>query len=483
MVNASGQTSDAKRPGLQKELKLRQLFTLSLGTIIGVGWITVLGSWLTEAGSLGAVIAFLAGGLLMALIGLCYAEVASMYPVSGGEVAYAYEIFGIKTSFAAGWFLALSYISTVGFEAVSMGWILSAIAPQLEGPVLYRVLGDGVHLGSLLLGLGGMAIITLVNYRGAKSTATFQDVMTYGLVAISLIFITAGIFGGDRANLEPLFVERSGGWAWTGILAVLATTPFWFSGFDVIPQAMGEKAEGTALSLMGRVVVIGLLAAAGFYILVILAASMSMPRADLLALELPAAGAFEAAFDSPLFGKIVLFAGLLGIITTWNATFFAGTRVVFALGQGRIIPPAYGAVHPRHQSPARAVSFVGCAGSLMAFLGRNAIIPLVNASAACLAVVFFFICVGVIRLRRTHPRVPRPYRVPGGAAIPIMAVLASLAVAFLALYEPFLSAEGRFPTEWSFFIIWSVLGALFWRSARRIRNQLGEAERRKLILG
>jgi amino acid transporter len=445
MVNASGQTSDAKRPGLQKELKLRQLFTLSLGTIIGVGWITVLGSWLTEAGSLGAVIAFLAGGLLMALIGLCYAEVASMYPVSGGEVAYAYEIFGIKTSFAAGWFLALSYISTVGFEAVSMGWILSAIAPQLEGPVLYRVLGDGVHLGSLLLGLGGMAIITLVNYRGAKSTATFQDVMTYGLVAISLIFITAGIFGGDRANLEPLFVERSGGWAWTGILAVLATTPFWFSGFDVIPQAM--------------------------------------PRADLLALELPAAGAFEAAFDSPLFGKIVLFAGLLGIITTWNATFFAGTRVVFALGQGRIIPPAYGAVHPRHQSPARAVSFVGCAGSLMAFLGRNAIIPLVNASAACLAVVFFFICVGVIRLRRTHPRVPRPYRVPGGAAIPTMAVLASLAVAFLALYEPFLSAEGRFPTEWSFFIIWSVLGALFWRSARRIRNQLGEAERRKLILG
>jgi amino acid transporter len=327
-----------------------------------------------------------------------------------------------------------------------------------------------------------MAVITLVNYRGAKSTAAFQDVMTYGLIAISLIFITVGIFGGDPTNLEPVLVERSGGWAWSGILAVLATTPFWFSGFDVIPQAMGEKAEGTALSLMGRVVIIGLSAAAAFYILVILAASMSMPRAELLALELPAAGAFEAAFDSPALGKVVLFAGLMGIITTWNATFFAGARVVYALGRGRIIPTAYGGVHPVYRSPGRAVLFVGIAGSLMAFLGRNAVIPLVNSSATCLAVVFFIICVGVLRLRRTHPEAARPYRVPGGKWIPISAAAASLIVAFLALYEPFLSAEGRVPTEWSFFILWSGLGILFWRSARKIRSQLSEEERRTLML-
>ncbi len=155
-------------PTLEKELKLRNFFTLSLGTIIGVGWITVLGTWLREAGSLGTVFAFMGGGFFMALIGLCYAEVAAMYPVSGGEVAYAYEIFGLRTSFASGWFLALSYIATVGFEVVSVGWILSALAPGIEGPVLYRVLGDDVHLGSLVLGLGVMALITRINYRGAR---------------------------------------------------------------------------------------------------------------------------------------------------------------------------------------------------------------------------------------------------------------------------------------------------------------------------
>jgi APA family basic amino acid/polyamine antiporter len=469
-------------PSLEKELKLRNFFTLSVGTIIGVGWITILGAWLRDAGSLGTVFAFMGGGLFMALIGLCYAEVEAMYPVSGGEVAYAYEIFGLRASFASGWFLALSYIATVGFEVVSVGWILSALAPGIEGPLLYRVLGDDVHLGSLGVGLGTMALITLVNYRGAKSTATFQDMMTYGLLAISLVFITAGILGGDTQNLEPLFVRRSQGWTWMGILAVFATTPFWLSGFDVVPQAMGEKARGTVLSQMGKVIVLSLAVASTFYILVILAASMSMPREPLLALELPAAGAFEAAFDSPLLGKMVLTAGLLGIITTWNACFYAAARVVYALGRSHIIPPSYGSVHPSFRSPARAVLFVGLVGSVLGLLGRNALLPMVNAASASLAMVFFITCIGVIRLRRTRAHLERPYRVPGKKIIPIVAALASLAMTFLALYEPYMSSGGRLPVEWSFFIVWSILGLLFWKGAARLRNELSEDERRDRIL-
>jgi amino acid transporter len=424
-----------------------------------------------------------ARGFFMALIGLCYAEVAAMYPVSGGEVAYAYEIFGTQVSFASGWFLALSYIATVGFEVVSVGWILSALAPRIEGPVLYRILGDDVHLGSLAVGLGVMAVITWINYRGARSTAAFQDIMTYGLLAISMVFIAMGFIGGDIRNLEPLFVQRSHGWTWMGILAVFATTPFWLSGFDVVPQAMGEKAPGILLSKMGKVIVLSLAVASTFYILVILAASMSMPRESLLALELPAAGAFEAAFHSPLLGKMVLTAGLLGIITTWNACFFAGARVLFALGRSHIIPPAFGIVHPKFRSPARAVLFVGGAGCVLALMGRNALLPMVNAASASLAAVFFISCIGVIRLRRTRAYVERPYRVPGKKLIPIVAALASLAMVFFALYEPYLSAKGRFPVEWSFFLFWSILGLVFWKTAARVRRVLSEDERRQRILG
>jgi amino acid transporter len=307
--------------------------------------------------------------------------------------------------------------------------------------------------------------------------------MTYGLLAVSLVFITAGILGGDVENLEPLFAQGSQGRGWMGVLAVFATTPFWLSGFDVVPQAMGERARGTALSQMGRVIVFSLGVASIFYVLVILASSMSMPRESLLALELPAAGAFEAALDSPLLGKTVLAAGLLGIITTWNACFYAGARVVYALGRSHFIPPSFGYVHAVFHSPARAVLFVGCMGSALAFLGRNALLPMVNVAAASLAVVFFITCIGVIRLRRTRAHLERPYRVPGKRLIPIVAASASLAMIFLSLYEPCTSAEGRLPVEWGFFMAWSVLGLAFWKGAARVRHQLNEGERRDLMLG
>ena len=100
---------------LGKEIKARHFFSLAFGCIIGVGWIIVLGEWLEIAGPLGAILGFAIGALVMMIVGLCYAELASMLPVSGGEVAYAYEIFGAKSSYAIGWFLALAYISVTSF--------------------------------------------------------------------------------------------------------------------------------------------------------------------------------------------------------------------------------------------------------------------------------------------------------------------------------------------------------------------------------
>ena len=62
----------------------------------------MLGDWLRQAGPLGAMLAFVAGGLVMTVVGLCYAELATLLPVSGGELAYAYEAYGVKACFAAG---------------------------------------------------------------------------------------------------------------------------------------------------------------------------------------------------------------------------------------------------------------------------------------------------------------------------------------------------------------------------------------------
>src|ERR1700733_4629934 len=98
MVNSSNAVGH-----LKKSIGAGQFFTLSFAAIVGGGWIVVLGDWLGQSGPLGAITAFLLASIVMMLVGLCYAELVTMISVSGGEIAYAYEMFGLKTSFITGW--------------------------------------------------------------------------------------------------------------------------------------------------------------------------------------------------------------------------------------------------------------------------------------------------------------------------------------------------------------------------------------------
>lgn len=473
----------AEEINLEKEIKIRHFFSLAFGCIIGVGWVVYLGIWLKQAGPLGAILAFVIGGLLMMFIGLCYAELVAMLPVSGGEFAYTYEIFGIKASFVIGWFLALTFIAFTSFEAISAGWIVGTLIPGFESTLLYTNRGDPIFLGSLLLGLSGIVLLSFLNYRGIKSAVIFQEVLTYGLIVFSLIFVFAGIGGGSLENLEPFFSKPLTWPAIGGVLAILITVPFWFAGFNIIPQVMEEKAESASLRMAGKVILIAIGGALIFYLLVILSASMATPWQDLLKLDLPVYGAFEAAFKSPTVAKGVLFAALCGIITTWNTVFIGATRIIFALGRGRFIPSVFGKIHPAFHSPSIAVLFIGFLGFIGVFWGRDALVPIVNVGSFCMALAYLSSCLGVLKMRRLHPDIPRPYRVPGGKIIPVLGAFVSSAMLFYSLYLPYASAQGAFPLEWAIILVWSGLGVLFWIFARKMRQKINERERRQLIMG
>ena len=453
---------------LKQALRGRELFTLAFGTIIGVGWITVLGHWLGNAGSLGAILAFVAGAMLVLTVGLCYAEVASMMPAAGGEVVYARRTFGPAAGFAAGWVLSLIYISVVAFEAISVGWISTVLIPGIEGPLLYRAFGADVHLGNVLIGFAGMVVIGYMNYRGARAAAVFQLLMTLALLLISVAFITVGLAGGDPANLRPLYAGATVSEALAGATAVFVTTPFWFAGFNVLPQAAGETAPDVSMRRVGLVIVLSILGAAVFYVLVILASSMTLPRGELLAFELPAAAAFRAAFDSPLLGNLVLLAGLLGLITTWNAVVFSAARVLLALSRAGELPVGIGVIHARYGTPGRAILFVTCVAALLMLLGRGAIGIIVNTVGACFALMFLTVAAVVIRLRIREPAWDRPYRAPGGLIVPVLAALFAVSMLGVSLWEHSNAASG-FPAEWIVLVTWALLGLLF-RAASSTRR-------------
>lgn len=472
----------APRPALKRAIGGFGFFALAFGSMIGVGWITALGGWFEQAGPVGAMAAFAAGGTLMLVIGLCYAEVTPMLPVSGGEVAYAYKAHGTWWAFVIGWFLAFGYLAVSAFEAISVGLVLSYLVPAVDAVPLYEIAGSTVYATHLLLALLFTAFITAINYFGVRVASSVQVALTALFLLCAGLFITAGIANGEVANLEPYFGDATlGAGGLGGALAVFVTVPFWFVGFDTIPQAAEERREGSSLRRLGTYIVMAIVGSTLFYILVIVAAGMAGPWRGIVAEPLPTAAAFESAFGSPLLVRLVLLAGLIGLITSWNGFFLAGSRVLFSLGRGHVIHASFGETHARYGTPTRAILFSGMVTFLATLLGRGAILAFVDVGSFCIAVAFLGVALSLIRLRKKFPNLERPYRMPGA---PLLAYVAAAGAVFImvVMLIPGSPSMLVWPLEWLILGALSATGAAFWLGARGYRDAISEDQRARLIL-
>ena len=470
------------RPELKKDISGFGFFALAFGSMIGVGWITALGGWFEQAGPVGAIVAFAAGGTLMLIIGLCYAEVTPMLPVTGGEVAYAYKAYGTSKAFIIGWFLAFGYLSVSAFEAISVGLVLSFLLPQIDVFPLYEIAGSTVYATHLLLAFVFTGLITGINYFGVGIASRVQIVLTVLFLLCAVLFVVSGIASGEVGNLAPYFGDSalgSGGLA--GMLAVFVTVPFWYVGFDTIPQAAEERRENSPLHRLGLYVVLAIICSTLFYIAIILGAGMAGPWRDIVGEELPTAAAFSAAFESQWLVRLVLIAGLIGLLRSWNGFFLAGSRVLFSLGRGRIIHESFGQAHAKYGTPTTAVLFSGLVTFLSALLGRGAIIAFVDVGSFCIALAFLGVALSLIQLRKKFPDLERPYRMPGGNALAYVAAAGSLFILFVMLV-PGSPSRLVWPLEWLILGTLSITGIGFWFAARGYRQRVSEDDRARLIL-
>ncbi len=442
----------------------------------------VLGSVLVSAGPLGATIGFVVGAGIMIPISLCYAELTGALPHAGGEIVYAYTLFGVRWAYVAGVCLALIYVINCVFFAISVGWLLNALLPGIEGSALYSVLGATVHTGDIVVGIAGTLILLVAHWRGAKDAARLQDLATYLLLAATCIFVAIGIGQGHAVNLQPPIAPSNWAGGYGGILAVLAVTPYFFGGFNTIPQAVAEledeRDRRRIASLLAGCILTSLL----FYCLVLLAVSMVLSRDQLLKFELPVAEAFRAAFHSELITDIVLVAGLLGLIAVWNALFFAATRVLYALGRARLLPPVLGDLGDGGRAPNSAIGVVTALSIGGLFLGKGALLPVVNVTSTLFALMYVIVSLGVLRQRRLETGAVGAYRVPGGRLLVWAAVLFSFYLLVLSLVQQWMDAGRRLPTEWLLMVGFSALAWLLWLGLRSSRDSLSPGQRRRIIL-
>jgi len=466
---------------LNKQIKYRQLFTIGFGSIIGVGWMIMAGVWISTAGPIGAIIAFLIGAFAISIISFCYGELGSAFPHSGGDIVYAYEGFGTKGSFIVGWFLALIYISICAFLGIAAAWLITVLFPIPTGPALYSIMGKEITVFDNIVSALGTFAFYLINSRGGATMARFQEIFTWIFLAVWLLFLCVALIYGDISNLSPTFLEGSTSVSLMGVFAMLAVVPVWYGGFNLLPQALGELSSLDNLSKFGNTLLMVLLAAAIFYSGVILATAMSLPRLELQNAELPVADALYAVAPTPIIGHLVLITGLVGILTSWNACFYAATRVLFALGRSRIISPWFSIVDQKRGIPKSSILFVAIMSFLGSLLGQNSIAIIINMIGLIYAFLYLIVALVTIKLQKTHPDLKRPFSVPNPAFTLKLAIIIALSFIVLASYSIWQQSVVTIPFEFIAIIAWVIIGFLIWTLSKESRNAISEDERAQNI--
>ncbi len=348
---------------------------------------------------------------------------------------------------------------------VSVGWIVGQLWPQIVHTRLYSVLGNDVYLEPLAVSASVQGVIAAVNYVGARGAGRLQALTTGVKILLSACFIAAGLRVANTAYGEPLFVKDAAGSVWPGVIAVVTIAPFWFSGFNAISQTIGERSRKVSAKRAANMIIISLAAAWIFYSLVLLSMSLVLPRQELLSYPLPTAAAFQAAFRSHLVCSVVLFAGLLGLVSTWNALFFSATRILLVLAADGFVSPAFRTLHLRFGSPTNAILFLGILIPALALLGKGVIGPLLSSFSIVMAGIYAMVCIGVIILRR-RSRVQVPSAAAHKVVLPYIALGACVLIELFALLEPLHAwRHGRFPVQWLMLLAWGSWGIWLARKA------------------
>ena len=328
-------------------IRRKEMLALSFGAMIGWSWVALTGTWIAGAGSVGAILAFAAGGIVVIFVGLTYAELASAMPKAGGEHVYSKRALGSTASFVCTWAILLGYVSVVAFEAVALPTVTDYLLPGFSRGYLWTIAGWDVELTWVLVGVVAAIVMTAINVAGIRTAARLQLIATVLILLVGVLLLSGGVVNGSTGNMEPLFTDGA-----KGFLSVLIMVPFMFVGFDVIPQSAEEI--DISFADIGKLLMLSIAMAVVWYVAMIWAVSNGLASAERDLSALPTADASAALLGGAWGGKLLVIGGIGGILTSWNAFLIGGSRAIYALARAGQLPASLGHLHPRFNTPHRA---------------------------------------------------------------------------------------------------------------------------------
>ena len=436
---------------LRRALSSLDYFCFGFGSMVGVGWLVIMGDWLGRGGPAGAAIAFAAGGLCLLPIARVYGALVRDLPDASGEVAYTEGVLPPVVSFGAGWVMVLAYAIVCPWEAVAIGNLLARLFPGINHGALYDVAGRTIYAPRLAVGICLTGLIGYINYRGIRSSGRLQTATTIGLLACVAVFVALGLLRGDPAGLPPLFARPGTGGALVSTLLVLQIVPYFMTGFESIGKAAEEARPGFDPRGFGRAMTRAVVGGAVFYVAVIIATALVSSWRELVDQGLGPDTVFARAFGSPAIAKLIIGGALLSLIKVFNGNFVAATRLLFALGRRNLAPQALGRVHPRYGTPAIAIACLTLITALAACLGDAVLIPITEVGSLAAGLGWCAACIALIVRRR---------RAGETSWLGIAGVVVSVAIVVMKLL-PMVPGSFSGP-EWIAFGVWCAAGCAIW---------------------
>jgi APA family basic amino acid/polyamine antiporter len=467
---------------LKRSLGASNLVMLGIGAIIGAGIFSLTGAAAAFYAGPGIVYSFVIGGVLCALAGLCYAEMAAMVPVAGSAYAYSYATMGELIAWIIGWDLILEY----GFGAVTVSTAWSGYFYSL----LHKTLGIEMSETFIRLTKGPWEEVTLaggaqvhgywnvpatfialllsgVLYRGVKESAWLNNIIVALKVTIVLVFIALGWSVVQRANwignphasgfasLVPVRTEvlhngrQTLAFGWPGVLTGAGVVFFAYIGFDAVSTTAQEcknPRRDLPIGILGSLAVCTVL-----YILMALVMTGVVPYHE-LGVPDPVAVGIDAIVQlrgwsaglREAFTFAVKLGALAGLTSVILVMMLGQTRVLYAMARDGLLP-VFDRVHPRFGTPHTATVLTGIFVALCAGVMPMSLVGELVSIGTLLA--FVLVCIGVLVLRVKSPETPRPFKTP---AAWVVAPLGALACAWVMTGLP--------PDTWLRLLVWLVIG-------------------------
>lgn len=384
---------------LSRTLQPRWVFALAVGSAVGWGAFVLPTDWLSVGGLSGTLIGFLVGSLLIGIIALSYGAVVRKLPVTGGGIAYAFASTGKIGAIAAGWCLTLGYSGIVALNASAIALVFRLIAPELVQTVpLYEVAGWTVYLPEVLISLVALTVFCVINIRGAGLSGKLQFVSVIVMLLGVLTIFASSVVTLVANGVPQLSSFPSNGSPLTAVTAIVAFAPWAYVGFDNVPQTASEFnfSGKKALALL----LWGISTATAVYMAMTFSVAVGLEVSDT---NMPANVAWPSAIAISSFsGKLGLVAIVVsvatGVVTGLNGFLMSTSRVLFTLGKTGILPRSFAKISERFGTPAFSIVFTACLCLPTPFLGRAALLWIVDMTSVGIAVAYFFTCFCAYRI-------------------------------------------------------------------------------------